>query len=144
MSKETCLSNKFVKQTGQKYTCTRKDGDCCQALCIKGTRCQNKAQYKIPFSQIPALGGDISGYICSTNKMAPVAKKDCCMVCSVHIKSTTINLLKDTLVRSVRQLCIYTITGITEAIKNELGVQPTMENEFEEANEWLDYISKDN
>lgn len=115
---EKCIPSELIKKGIKRFTCLRKKGDCCQAICINGTQCQNKGQYRVPIGKIPLMGGVVSAFTCEKLSFVPVKNGDCCKVCPVHAKRSTLFVFKYV----QNKLCTFVINKLTsEMIQNSTG-----------------------
>lgn len=115
--KEKCIPPALLKKGINSHACLRKDGNCCMALCSNGSRCQNKAKYQIPIGKIPVLGGTVTAMACSTFAMVPVSAHECCRICGVHAKKTSLTILK----LAHNRLCTFLLNKLTSSMVRELS-----------------------
>lgn len=132
-----CLSDQFIKSGGNKYACVRNDHLCCQALCTKGTRCQKKAKYIIPVGKIPLYGGEVTKFMCETLNIVKLRSEECCQVCPIHLKQSSITLLQFGTKRVCSYIINQVVSGLFDQLKQEIGIEDSLADEYEQANEFM-------
>lgn len=113
---EKCIPSALIKKGIKKFTCLRSDGQCCQAICNNGSQCQNKATYKLPLGKIPLLGGTVSAFTCQKLSFVPVKKSDCCGVCTLHAKRSTLFVFK----YASNKLCTYVVNKVVNGMVKDM------------------------